>query len=77
MTINGKREFTYNGNKYRIQDACKADIVDGKKYFVTFLKNGFYETAYNKLGYEIDFFKTIKDAQRYVRDNDFLLDTLY
>lgn len=75
MTINGNRRFNYNGKKYFIQDLPKQDRVDGKKYFITFEQNGFFKVAYNNITWNIEKFRTIKEAQRYVRDLDFLLDT--
>ena len=78
MTINGKRDFTYNGKKYHKTDLPKADRVDDKKYFISFVDaNGIYKPAYCNIGWELEKFKTIKEAQRYVRDWDWTLDTLY
>lgn len=76
MTINGKRDFTYNGKKYHIQDLPKQDRTDGMKYCICFVINGLYRLAYNNIGWNIEKFATIKDAQRYVRDWDFILDTM-
>lgn len=76
MTINGKRSFSYNGVKYYVQDLAGADRTDDNKYYVCIVKDGWYNIAYNKLNWRMDKFKTIKEAQRYVRDFDFLLDTL-
>ena len=45
MTINGKRDFTYNGKKYHIQDLPKQDRTDGKKYCICFVINGLYRLA--------------------------------
>ena len=75
MTINGNRRFNYNGKRYFIQDLPKADRADGKKYFITCDVNGIWRTAYNNITWNIEKFRTIKEAQRYVRDLDFLLDT--
>lgn len=74
MTINGKRDFTFNGKKYHVQDLPKQDRTEGKKYCICFVIKGFYVLAYNKIGWNIEKFASIKDAQRYVRDYDFLLD---
>lgn len=74
MTINGKRDFTFNGKKYHVQDLPKQDRADGMKYCICFVIKGFYVLAYNKLGWNIEKFASIKDAQRYVRDYDFFLD---
>lgn len=76
MTINGNRRFNYNGKKYLIQDLPKQDRTDGKKYFITVdAGDGFFKIAYNVTGWTMEKFSTIKDAQRYVRNWDFLLDT--
>lgn len=75
MTINGKRNFNHNGKKYYIQNLPKADIIGNKKYNIAIVENGIYRIAYNKLGWTMEKFETIKDAQRYVRDYDFLLET--
>ena len=78
MTINGRRNFTYNGKKYRVMNLCKQDLEGNRKYFVSILQsNGFYSPAHNVAGWDLVKFETIKDAQRYVRDWDFMLDTLY
>ena len=75
MTINGNRRFNFNGKRYFIQDLPKQDREYGKKYFITFDVNGIWKTAYNNICWNIEKFATIKDAQRYVRNWDFLLDT--
>ena len=55
----------------------KADRENGKKYAVAIVnENGFAKLAYNIFGWELEKFSTIKEAQRYVRDWDFALDTL-
>ena len=78
MTINGKRIFTYNGRKYNVQNLLKADKRNDKeKYYLQIEVNGFWKTAYNNIGWGVEHFTTIKEAQRYVRDWDFILDTLY
>ena len=76
MTINGQRRFNHNGRRYLVQDLPKQDRRGKEKYFLTFEVNGFWKTAYNNIGWNIEHFNTIKDAQRYVRDWDFILDTL-
>ena len=76
MTINGKRNFKYNGKQYQVVDLMKADRENGKKYAVAIVnENGFARLAYNIFGWELEKFSTIKEAQRYVRDWDFALDT--
>lgn len=75
MTINGQRRFSFNGKKYFIQDLPKADVVDGRKYYITVYENGWWKIAY-AFGVDIQKFETIKDAQRYVRDWDFTLETM-
>ena len=78
MTIDGRRVFTYNGRKYMVQNLQQADKRNDKeKYYLTVECNGFWKTAYNNIGWDVEHFNTIKDAQRYVRDWDFILDTLY
>ena len=77
MTINGKRDFKYNGVRYRVQNLMKQDRKGKEKYYLMMEKNGFLQPAYNNIGWELEHFTTIKEAQRYVRDWDFLLDTLY
>lgn len=70
MIINGKRKFNYNGRRYLIQK-------DPKGYYITAeTDNGTYGLLYNIYNWNIEYFKTIKDAQRYVRDWDFVLDFL-
>ena len=75
MTINGNRQFRYNGKRYLVQDLPKADVVDGRKYYITVFENGRWKIAY-AFGVDIQKFATIKDAQRYVRDWDFTLETI-
>lgn len=77
MTINGKRNFTHNGKKYYIADLPQADRdkSEGDKYYITIVEDDRYRIAFNNIGWNVERFKTIKDAQRYVRDWDFLLAT--
>lgn len=77
MTINGKRNFTYNGRKYRIADLYKQDAKPGMKYLITAWVDGQWKSMYNTAGWYLEQFKTIKDAQRYVRDWDFLLENMF
>lgn len=74
LTINGRRQFRYNGRKFYVTDLLKADRKDGLKYYVREVDaDGMYHTLYNALGCVIEKFTTIKEAQRYVRDWDFLM----
>lgn len=75
MTINGNRRFNYNGKRYLIQDLPKQDRTGNNKYYITLEVNGIWKIAYNVTGWTLEKFATIKDAQRYVRNWDFLLDT--
>lgn len=78
MTINGKRNFKYNGKRYHIMNLPKQDQEGKKKYCISFVDdNGFIKLAYNNIGWALEKFETIKEAQRYVRDWDWILDTLY
>lgn len=78
MTINGKRTFKYNGRKYRIENMYKQDAKPGMKYFITAEdENGLWKSMYNTAGWNIEQFRTIKDAQRFVRAWDFMLESMY
>lgn len=68
LKIDGRRTFVYNNKHYRIQNLPAKDRTDGKKYYITVLNNNIYMCCY-MMG-ELPKFKTIKDAQRYVRDWD-------
>ena len=74
LTINGRRQFRYNGRKFYVTDLLKADRTDGRKYYVQEVgEDGRFHIMYNALGCEIEKFATIKDAQRFVRNWDFLM----
>lgn len=78
MRIDGRRRFKYNGRKYQIMNLPKADMEGKKKYYIAFVvEGGFYKVAYNNICWNMEKFETIKEAQIYVRNWDFLLDTLY
>lgn len=76
MKITSKREFTCEGRKWRV---CNVPKVDQKKpeekYYVTIRdENGYYASAYNTINWEqAPYFKTIKEAQFYVRSNAYVL----
>ena len=70
MTINSNRTFQYNGFKYYIQTVGK------KQYAITRIINDRPVLMYNKIGWDMPTFSTIKDAKRYVRDWDFILEAL-
>lgn len=65
MTINGRRNFKHNGNRYCVQDAIGKDREKGKYYLTIIDGNGFNKVVYDCL-YDMLFFATIKDAQRAV-----------
>lgn len=78
--IDGRREFCYNGRKFRVQNLCEADKKTPKeKYYLTVRekKDGYFSPAYNNTSWNLEHFETIKDAQRYVRDWDFMLETMW
>lgn len=75
MTINGRRNFTYKGRKFYVQDNPKRGRKnDDDNYFLSEeWENGMLYILYERYSYDIPKFKTIKDAQRYVRDYEFLI----
>lgn len=78
MTINGRRNFVYNGKKYYVQDNPKKgrQRETDNYYLMEVEESGTMEILYEKIGWEIPKFETIKEAQRYVRDWDFMLETM-
>ncbi len=78
-TINSNRNFTFNGNKYRIIDTPAADrkTLDDRYMLTLSDDNGLYQSLYNVIGWHIPHFRTIKDAQRAVIFEQYTLDTLY
>lgn len=78
MRIDGRRNFKYNGKRYWVQNLPKQDKkADNEKYYLLVESEGFWKPAYNTCGWVLEHFTTIKEAQRFVRDWDFLIDTLY
>lgn len=76
MCINGKREFSFNGRRYRVFDlSSREKAVSGKKYGLMFKPDGddFYHIAQTAAGFEVLMFSTIKEAQRYVEGWDFMI----
>lgn len=59
-----------------VQNLPKQERKGKEKYYLTVEKNGSLKPAYNNIGWELEHFETIKDAQRYVMDWDFILDEL-
>ena len=78
MTINGRRNFTNNGRKYYVQNNQKKDRKNknDKYYLMEVMPSGRMKILYERYGWEIPKFETIKEAQRYVRDWDFMLETM-
>lgn len=78
MTINGRRNFSFNGRKYYVQNNPKKGRANEKDnyYLMEVEESGKMEILYEKFGWAIPMFETIKEAQRYVRSWDFLLETM-
>lgn len=78
MTINGRRNFTNNGRRYYVQNNPKYGRKrETDNYYLTEAdESGTMKILYENIGWEIPKFETIKEAQRYVRDCDFMLETL-
>ena len=81
MTINGKRNFKFNGKKYQVMNMYEADRKNPEinkdpknKYSLAVAdENGIWRNCVSRYNLDGVFFKTIKEAQRYVRDWDFTL----
>lgn len=80
MTINGRRTFRSKENRrYRVVDLYKQDRVadPDKRYYmlVSEPNSDHYKVC---LSYSLDMlkFETIKEAQRYVRDWEFAIQTM-
>lgn len=78
MTINGRRSFTNNGRRYYVQNNPKYGRKrETDNYYLTEVdESGAMKILYENIGWEIPKFETIKEAQRYVRDWDFMLETM-
>ncbi len=76
MTINGRRKFrSTTGKRYLVTDLYKQDMRDGYRYYMMVANNaGNYKICYSSM-LEILKFRTIKEAQRYVRDWEFIIKT--
>ncbi len=61
---------------YYVQNASGRDREKGKYYLSRLAENGMYVFVANKLDWNGLFFDTIKDAQRFVRDWDCLIDVV-
>lgn len=72
LRITGKRRFNYKGNRYFVQD-CPRPSETGK-YIATIWTGKGWSILYN-WDMSIEKFRTIKDAQRYIRDNWDILET--
>lgn len=78
MTINGRRNFTNNGRRYYVQNNPKYGRKrENDNYYLTEVdESGNTKILYENIGWEIPKFETIKEAQRYVCEWDFMLETL-
>lgn len=78
MTINGRRRFCFNGRKYYIANTLKADMKSEKdKYYICEVdQDGITQILYDSLGWEIRKFETVKEAQRFVRNWDWMLEKI-
>ena len=80
MTINGRRAFrSDSGKRYLVTDLYKQDLEPGKGYryymMVAENANATYRICYN-LSLKMLKFSTIKEAQKYVRDWEGIIQTL-
>lgn len=78
MTINGRRNFTYNGRKYHVENNPKyGRMRETDNYYLTEVDEfGNTKILFENIGWDMPMFETIKEAQRYVRDWDFMLETM-
>ena len=61
-----KRRFSYNGRRYMVQN--RPDKGPAEKYYLCeVLPGGVLAPLYNKFGWRLEYFKTIKEAQVYVK----------
>lgn len=70
-----KRRFLYNGRRYMVQN--RPDKGPAEKYYLcVVLPGGVLAPLYNKFGWRLEYFKTIKEAQAYVKYWDFTLEAM-
>lgn len=71
-----KRRFSYNGRRYMVQN--RPDKGPAEKYYLCeVLPSGVLAPLYNKFGWRLEYFKTIKEAQAYVKYWDFTLEAMW
>ena len=72
------RRFNHEGRRYYISDNYKADIEKGKgKYYLSeILPDDRVKILYDNITWDVPTFGTLKEAKRYVRNNDLFLTTL-
>lgn len=78
MTINGRRNFTYNGRKYHVENNPKyGRMRETDNYYLTEVdESGNTKILFENIGWDMPKFETIKEAQWYVREWDFMLETM-
>lgn len=78
MTINGNRKFNFNGKSYYVQTNPKSNREsENDNYYLTLVTDsGMSLVLYNCCGWDVPKFKTIKEAQKYVVDWEFVLVTM-
>lgn len=70
-----KRRFSYNGRRYMVQN--RPDKGPAEKYYLCeVLPSGVLLPLYNKFSWRLEYFKTIKEAQVYVKHLDFTLEAM-
>lgn len=78
MTINGRRKFRSNaGKRYMVTDLYKQDTEAGKYRYYMMVAGGpgkNYKICYGSMLNMLKF-RTIKEAQRYVRDWECVIQT--
>lgn len=72
MIITGRRNFTHNGKKYRVENLRKEDAEPGKKYMITAWEDDQWKVMY-AAGWYLRQFATIKEAQCYVVEYSYVL----
>ena len=69
LRITSGRSFTYHGREFIVDDLCKADIKDGRKYCLYEVReDNHLELMYWSIRWDLLTFETIKDAREWVRD---------
>lgn len=75
--INGNKVFRWNGRSYLAQKLEERDKEAGKKYYLTIKDDGHYKPIVDVTNYNLLKFKSIPEAQRYIRSWDFMTTTMY